>query len=66
MRKAAYILLSASVALTVFLLIVWLLGYGFGVPAIINQFYFWVAASMVACLGIFLGIVLLMIGSMKK
>ena len=66
MRKAAKLILFGSLALCIGLVIVWMLGYFFAVPAIVDQFYFWVMASMVACLGIFVGIVLLMIGSMRK
>ena len=66
MRKVAYTLLFGSLALTILLVIVWVLGYVFTVPAIIDLFYFWVMASMFACLGILVGIVLLMISSMRK
>ena len=66
MRKVAYTILFGSLALTILLVIVWVLGYIFNVAAIIDQFYFWVMASMLACLGIFVGIVLLMFSSLRK
>ena len=66
MRRLAYTLLFGSLALTVLLVVVWVLGYVFNVVAIIDQFYFWVMASMFACLGIFVGIVLLMFSSVRK
>jgi hypothetical protein len=66
MRRAAYAILYGSLALTILLVIIWVLGYVFDVSSIINQFYFWVMASMLACLGIFVGIVLLMFSSVRK
>src|SRR5262245_29128800 len=66
MRKAARIILFGSLALSIGLVIVWMLGYFFAVPAIVDQFSFWIGVSMVACFGIFLGIVLLMFSSVKK
>ena len=66
MRKVAYTILFGSLALTIILVVVWVLGYVFNVVAIIDQFYFWLMASMLACLGIFVGIVLLMFSSVRK
>jgi len=66
MQKVAYAILFGSLALTILLVIVWVLGYVFAVPEITDQFYFWLMASMFACLGFFVGIVLLMLSSMRK
>jgi len=66
MRKAAYTILYGSLALAILLVVVWVLAYVFAVPAIIDQFYFWVIASMFTCLGFFVGIVLLMASSVRK
>ena len=66
MQKVAYAILFGSLALTIILVIVWVLGYFFAIPAITDQFYFWLMASMFACLGIFVGIVLLMFSSVRK
>jgi hypothetical protein len=66
MRKVAYTILYGSLALAILLVVVWVLAYVFAVPAIIEQFYFWLVASMLTCLGFFVGIVLLMASSVRK
>ena len=66
MQKVAYKILFGSLALTILLVMAWVLGYFFAIPVITDQFYFWLMASMFACLGFFVGIVLLMMSSIRR
>lgn len=66
MRKAAYIVLFGSLGLTILLVAIWLLGFIFGPHLVGNLIHLLLVFATLTSLGVFVGLILLIISFIKK
>jgi hypothetical protein len=66
MRKTAYIILSGSTALTFLSIITWIAGFVYAPATLGQRIHLLLILSMVSALGLFVGVVLLIVSFVKK
>src|SRR5688572_17080007 len=66
MRRTAFIVLFTSLGLTLFLGLLWVLGFIFAGSTVGNLIHLLLVLAMVTSVGVFVGVVLLIVSYLKK
>lgn len=66
MRKTAYFVTGISLCLTVLLSVLWILGFGFAGASVGNLIHLLLILAMLTSVGVFIGLILLIVSLVKK